>query len=240
MPNPTPTSTITLPSGFFTPQNGSALAQEMQCYSLPFGALGFISHILTYYTIIVLSTGNSPLRPRKSLTHPIFDLWLSSIGLVGGFAISMLTVLRCRSYWQLVVIGFWKLSMAAFNGAVGIHVAIIVRRVSKTRGSKASSWSWKSYLPLRSEDDDTDTAPRENAIHGPAGTLAEPSSQYLMEETRRNREGQRIEVTEKPKTARVWIWILLCTFSDYLEYHGVLNDNFQCKISLECLRASLA
>jgi hypothetical protein len=130
--------------------------------------------------------------------------------------------------------------MAAFSGSVGVHVATLVRTVSKTRKSKASSWIWRSYLPLRSEDDDDDTAPRESATPGPSGTLVEPSSQCLVV-ARGNRERERMEVTEKPTTARVWIWILLCMFyGDYLESYGELDDNFKCQISLECLRASLA
>jgi hypothetical protein len=110
----------------------------MHCYSLPFGVLGFISHVLTYYTITVLSTGSSPLRPQKLLAHPKIALCLSSISLVGGFATSVFTLVRCRSYWQLVVIAFWKLSTAVLNGAVGVHIAIIMRKFLEE--NKVSSW----------------------------------------------------------------------------------------------------
>jgi hypothetical protein len=177
----------------------------MQCYGLPFGVVGVMSNYLLYYTVFVLSTGNSPLRPWKALTHARLDLYLSWISLVGGVATSGLTLVRCRSYWQLLVIAGWKLCFAAFNGAFGVHIATLVRKGSKT--SKAGLWSWKSYLPLGPKDNN-------DAAHEP-----------LVEETARDREREKVEVTEKLETTWALIWALLCTFhDDYLKYGGKPDD----------------
>ena len=100
----------------------------MECYGLPYGGLGFASHILTYYTIIALAFARSPLRPWKKLTHSRLDLWLSMIGLMGSTSVAVFTLVRCRNDWRLLVIGIWKLGMSFFSAIVGVHVAFIVKR----------------------------------------------------------------------------------------------------------------
>jgi hypothetical protein len=165
------------------PQKGTTLAQEMECYSLPFGALGFASHIFTYYTIIVLAMGRCPLRPWKLLACSWFDMCLSFIGLVGGSAIAVFTLVRCRDHWQLFVIAIWKLSMSVFNGVVGFHIATIVRRFSKEQRSQDGL---SAYLRLRRWDDDRMASGKSTSGEG--------------------------EVV-RPATERVLIWGVLCKFS---------------------------
>ena len=52
-------------SGYY-PSDANKLAVlriEITCYTLPYGGLGFASHILTYYTLFMLFSGRQPLRP---------------------------------------------------------------------------------------------------------------------------------------------------------------------------------
>jgi hypothetical protein len=63
------------------PHRGSSLKDELKCYTLPFGVIGFISHLLTYYTVVMLALGFSPWRWRQN-THWKFDFVLSSISLL--------------------------------------------------------------------------------------------------------------------------------------------------------------
>ena len=42
-----------LPS-FLDPIRGTTPAEEMLCYGIPYGGIGFASHIITYYTLICL------------------------------------------------------------------------------------------------------------------------------------------------------------------------------------------
>jgi len=136
------------PAVFFDLQKSHTLTEEMQCYSLPYGGLGFTSHILAYYTVIILSTGRSPLLPGKRLRHSTIDLWLSTIGLMGGFAVAVFTLVKCRNHWQLLVIGVWKLSMSFFNGVVGVHIAIIMRKVPKpAKKERKKERSFILHLP---------------------------------------------------------------------------------------------
>ena len=43
---------------------------------------------------------------------------------MAGLFVAILTILRCRNQWQLLVLAIWKLSMSLFNGIAGLHVAI--------------------------------------------------------------------------------------------------------------------
>src|SRR5436305_1744385 len=42
-------------------------AGEIQCYALPYGAIGIISHLLTYWTMAWMAVGRLPLWPWHSL-----------------------------------------------------------------------------------------------------------------------------------------------------------------------------
>ena len=43
-------------------------------------------------------------------------------------AVSIVTILRCRNTWQLLVIAVWKLDVSLMNGVTAVHVAILMRR----------------------------------------------------------------------------------------------------------------
>jgi hypothetical protein len=99
---------------------------ELQCYSLPFGGLGFTSHILTYWTINCLWLGRRPLWPFEKIHHSKLDVILGSLGLVLCVVMSVITMVHCRNTWQLLVIAVWKMSMSLLNGITALHVAILV------------------------------------------------------------------------------------------------------------------
>jgi hypothetical protein len=37
------------------PTKGDGIPGEIKCYGLPYGGIGFTSHVLTYYTLCMLS-----------------------------------------------------------------------------------------------------------------------------------------------------------------------------------------
>jgi hypothetical protein len=49
---------ITLPHS-----NGTTLLDEIQYYSIPYGLVGFISHLASYYTLAITAAGRRPLAP---------------------------------------------------------------------------------------------------------------------------------------------------------------------------------
>jgi len=105
------------------PTRGTNLPTEIACYNLPYGGLGFASHVLTYYTIACLAYGRRPLWPFKQIKNGKYDLVLAGLAFLGGLIFSTITMVRCRNHWQLLVLGVWKFSMSLFNAIVGAHVA---------------------------------------------------------------------------------------------------------------------
>ena len=106
-------------------ENGFPL-EALQCYNLPFGALGFTSHVLTYYTIVCLWHDRSPLWPLHDITSSSrkLDFVLSFFGFVVCIATSAITMKNCKSTWQLLLIAVWKMRMSVLNGLTGMHVAM--------------------------------------------------------------------------------------------------------------------
>ncbi|KAN0089717.1 hypothetical protein V8E51_019977 [Hyaloscypha variabilis] len=113
------------------PSKNGTLAQELQCYGLPYGGIGFASHILTYYTIIMLSHQRSPWWPWKRSHHKWVDIFLSLLGLILTVGLTVLTILRCRNRWQFIVMATWKLLLSLTFGCLSFHAATLVRPKEK-------------------------------------------------------------------------------------------------------------
>lgn len=130
-----------------TPDSSSStslesLAEEIKCYTLPYGALGFASHVLTYYTILCLWCGRKPLWLFSRVSYSYFDLALGGFGLLISTLLTIVTIVRCKNTWELLVIGIWKMSMSLLNGITAVHVAclfILERRKVKRRRKEGRS-----------------------------------------------------------------------------------------------------
>ncbi|KAF8534809.1 hypothetical protein BDD12DRAFT_755045 [Trichophaea hybrida] len=118
-----------------TPKKGFDMQSEIQCYTLPYGAIGFVSHILTYYTIAMLSAGRSPMKPWKKLKAPKWDMFLGVISLVIGTLITAFTIYRCRQRWQFLLIAVWKSTLSVSLGALGVSASRETRRIAKLKES---------------------------------------------------------------------------------------------------------
>lgn len=109
------------------PYKNGTLAEELQCYGLPYGGMGFASHILTYYTIIMLSYQRRPWMPWKKNSHRLVDITLTICGLIATIIITVLTIIRCRNRWQFVAIATWKLILSVTLGVLSFHAVMMVR-----------------------------------------------------------------------------------------------------------------
>jgi len=126
--------------------------KELRCYNLPFGALGFISHILTYYTLVCLWYGRKPLWPFHKISNTKLDLALGAIGIILCIVMSMVTIINCKNTWQLLVIAVWKLSMSLLNGLTALHVAILIvgnpdPEAESPMKTKQAAWWVVLYVP---------------------------------------------------------------------------------------------
>lgn len=109
------------------PQPGSTLKDEMLCYALPFGAIGFASHLLTYYTLHMLLAARSPWSFKRN-KHWKMDTLLGVVSLLSTTITSIFTIVRCRGSWQFVVLAVWKMILSLNLGFVSVHTALNLRK----------------------------------------------------------------------------------------------------------------
>ena len=128
------------------PKKGANFRDEIKCYGLPYGGIGFTSHVLTYYTMLMLANKRSPWTWKRIKAWK-FDYALAILSLLATTATSIFTMVRCRHRWQFVCIALWKISMSFMLGILSLHAADKVRR------SNADDVSWNVlgwiviYLP---------------------------------------------------------------------------------------------
>lgn len=129
---PTSFSDILLPS----PNITGGPAGEIQCYALPYGAIGIISHLLTYWTIAWMAVGQTPLWPWHPLKTYKFDMFLAVLALCTCIPIASIAMHRCRLSWHFLLICIWKLVTSVSLAIITIHRCIIIRRIKKESATR--------------------------------------------------------------------------------------------------------
>ena len=109
----------------------------VKCYSLPYGGVGFLSHILTYWTVAMLISGRSPMLFGE-LKHWFMDLVLGIGSLCVSMVLSILAIVRCHSDWPFTLIATWKMLLSMSLSFIAIHRAIEIHRDRKT--TKPAFW----------------------------------------------------------------------------------------------------
>ena len=96
----------------YIPKKDMTIADEIKCYALPYGLIGSISHILTYWTVFWLGLARKPYLPWAKLSFGRFDMGLSVIQMLITVTISSFTIVRCQNRCQLLLLAVWKLTMS--------------------------------------------------------------------------------------------------------------------------------
>jgi hypothetical protein len=84
--------------------------KEIACYGLPYGGIGFSSHIITYYTMTMLYFGRKPLQPWKRVRHKKWSLGLSAASLSATIVLTSLAIHKCKQQWEFMILGVWMLT----------------------------------------------------------------------------------------------------------------------------------
>ena len=114
--------------GNVIPEKGEGTFQdEMKCYSIPYGSLGFVSHLLTMWTFWMLAVGKRPYWPWRPLSHGLTDVFLALTGLLLSVAVAAFTMYRCKNGWSFVLLGFWKLILSFTLGGYSLEHSILLR-----------------------------------------------------------------------------------------------------------------
>ncbi|TFK73130.1 hypothetical protein BDN72DRAFT_791320 [Pluteus cervinus] len=148
-------------SNLFGSSSGSFHA-ELSCYSLPYGVLGFVSHLLTYYIVACLYRGLSPLWPFVPVKRNRFDLIVGALGLTISSTMAIITMARCRKTWELLTIAVWKLAVSVVNGGMGIAIAYVRLVEEKKRKDEENLWELRRRQFPRLEPPYVGTRPFED------------------------------------------------------------------------------
>jgi hypothetical protein len=132
--------------GQLSPEAGKNTRGEIQCYSLPFGGLGFLSHILTYWSMICTMAGKKPLWPGSHLTSGLWDVLLGILSVLGTIVPTCFTISACRNRWQFVLIGVWKLTLTLSANATALHQAIVLWRTGSADEGGKRLWTLIIYV----------------------------------------------------------------------------------------------
>ncbi|KAM7197519.1 hypothetical protein V8F33_005485 [Rhypophila sp. PSN 637] len=116
-----------------SPTGNGTVHDEIQCYALPYGAIGFASHILTYMTVICLSLGRNPLMPWLRLKNRRFNLGISVLGFLISFPLTVVTMVKCKNTWSFILIAVWKLVLSTTLTAMSIHAGRNIIDVPKPK-----------------------------------------------------------------------------------------------------------
>ena len=144
--NETTIVNITLPHS-----TGTTLQDEIQCYSIPYGLVGFISHLASYYTLAITAVGRKPLAPWSRLKQK--NRIVSILQLVGTMGLALYTIYACHDRWQFVLIALWKLVLNAGKGGWQITTGWMVsgqqsiaRASQRAGGNRAAGLdlAWRS------------------------------------------------------------------------------------------------
>jgi len=105
--------------------------EELKCYSLPYGAFGFISHLLSLWRIFCNVVGISTFLPWKRLKEDdpkegiqyYFAVLTAAIAVVSPPVLCILAIVRCSKQHQLVMLIIWKMFFDLFIAVIGFQKA---------------------------------------------------------------------------------------------------------------------
>jgi hypothetical protein len=134
--------------GQLQPSPGDSTEGEIQCYTLPFGVLGFVSHVLTYWSVACLYFGRKPLKPwgkHSELKAGKWDVFMGIVSLIGSVVPAAFTISACRNRWQFILLGVWKLLLSVTANSAALHQAIQICRRKEAHHELEPAWTLAIY-----------------------------------------------------------------------------------------------
>ncbi|KAM3069184.1 hypothetical protein ACMFMG_010704 [Clarireedia jacksonii] len=105
--------------------NENLFQKEIACHGLPYGAIRFVSHLLAYYTMFILSRERRPITPWMKLTKtsPKFNYYLIGTKILGTIIAPIATMIHCHHTWitrQFATLAAMKLSLTISFALVAV------------------------------------------------------------------------------------------------------------------------
>jgi hypothetical protein len=147
---------------------------DLECFGVPFGALGFLSELVLLYTTCCLLFGVkpspwSPFQPKKfRFFQPAERGWCNLLlGIATTITIAplaVLTMIRCRTRWELVLVCIFRMGIGMSVGTLAIWLAINGGRNPYDDDSSDDDISLCDEEPLVSDDGNTPRSQKRPAL----------------------------------------------------------------------------
>ncbi|KAK4459725.1 hypothetical protein QBC42DRAFT_182731 [Cladorrhinum samala] len=199
-------------------ENGGTVEEQIQCYALPYGAIGSASHLLTYFTAFMLSQGRNPILVWKKLDHRRFNLAVAIIGFLITLILTTLTMARCRRTWPFILIAVWKLVLSVTLTGMTVQATLEIFEMPKD--GKTPEVEYDPFFAGGSY--------RADSTVGGYHPLKGSTSTFTLQ--RMNENGEYVERERKinlpqgqERYHRVWYWFPLYFVGSVIGFVGIMN-----------------
>lgn len=197
-------------------ENGGTVEEQIQCYALPYGAIGFASHLLTYFTAFMLSRGRNPFLVWRKLDHRRFNLTVAIIGFLITLILTILTMVRCRRTWPFILIAVWKLVLSVTLTGMTVQASLEIFELPKA--AKTPEVAYNPYF--------ANNPYQANSTVGGYHPLKGSTSTFTLR--RMNEDGEYVERSinlpqGKERYHRVWYWFPLYFVGSVIGFVGIMN-----------------
>jgi hypothetical protein len=108
-------------NGTFPDADDKEMESKFNQYSLPYGILGAISHILTYYVILCHYYSRRPTMPWRPLEKQLFNMCSVVVSSIVSITIAIVTLTRIRETQPLVVLAALQVVLGFIVDALNVH-----------------------------------------------------------------------------------------------------------------------
>lgn len=131
-------STSTAVWAWFSNSTASYSSQpstQIQCYSIPYGLVGFVSHLFTFWGIFSVCHGRkSSFWKREALRHHGRNICLGVLGLMIAMCLDVVTLYRCHGSTAYVLIALSKVFTSISSTTITCQVAWNARHHQVRKG----------------------------------------------------------------------------------------------------------
>ena len=111
-----------------SPGNTQETISQITCYILPYGGIGILSHVPTYYCIICVGIGVRPTMPWRPTSFKFLNVITAIISPITSFMPAITALARRHKEWQHLLLATWRLLPSRTINITGIRRGLIGNR----------------------------------------------------------------------------------------------------------------
>jgi hypothetical protein len=107
--------------------NAGNLKEHIEVYGIPYGVLGAVSHVLTFYVILCHFFGVRPLLPWTQLEAQAWNIVAVTVSALVSIILSGLTMARTRGSRPLLILAGMQIVLHVLMDIIHIHSMVSSR-----------------------------------------------------------------------------------------------------------------